>query len=424
MGVITIILYILLFIFCLSVLIMVHEAGHLVTAKIFKVYCLEYSIGFGPAIIHKKRKDGETFFSLRTIPFGGYVSMYGEGVELPEGVEIDSSRSLEGIKKWKKCIILVAGVTMNAILALVLFFVSEVAFQKHEFYADTINVEKDSIAETYGLKDMDSFKVTQYENVYLIDSNAKSYFNDDKVVDTTVCLQRQIVSLKELSWNTYLHFYRTEDIVFDEKANQLSYRTEKTDVEIDATYEKLQKVVFVLEVYDENATEDNPTTHEVEFTVNVEVKDGKRSFQNMGVTLFVNSYWQPFGDVIKNTFVDFGKSSTAIIQGFGMLFSKPESWSQMSGLVGIGFETTSILENFGVGTFIYVWGLISVNLAIVNLFPFPGLDGWQLLVTAVEGATRKKMPEKIKNIVSFVGIALLFLLMAAIVVKDLITYVF
>ena len=107
MDILMIILYILLFIFCLSVLIMVHEAGHLVTAKLFKVYCLEYSIGFGPAILHKKRKDGETFFSLRTIPFGGYVSMYGEGVELPEGVEIDSSRSLEGIKKWKKCIILV-----------------------------------------------------------------------------------------------------------------------------------------------------------------------------------------------------------------------------------------------------------------------------------------------------------------------------
>ena len=157
MNILMIILYILLFIFCLSVLIMVHEAGHLVTAKIFKVYCLEYSIGFGPALIHKKRKGGETFFSLRTIPFGGYVSMYGEGVELPEGVEVDSSRSLEGIKKWKKCIILVAGVTMNAVLALVLFFISEVAFQKHEFYADTVKIEKDSIAEVYGLKDMDSF---------------------------------------------------------------------------------------------------------------------------------------------------------------------------------------------------------------------------------------------------------------------------
>ena len=423
MGVITIILYILLFIFCLSVLIMVHEAGHLVTAKIFKVYCLEYSIGFGPAILHKKRKDGETFFSLRTIPFGGYVSMYGEGVELPEGVEVDPSRSLEGIKKWKKCIILVAGVTMNAILALLLFFVSEVAFQKHEFYADTILVEKDSIAETYGLSNMDTFEVTQYENVYLVDEHAKSYFNDEKVVDTIVCLQRQIVSIKETSWNTYLHFYKSEDVTFDEKTHQLSYKTEKTDVEIDASYEKLQKIVFNLKVYDD-PTDENSKTHDVEFTVKVEVKEGKRAFENMGVSLYVHSFWQPFGDVLKNTFVDFGKSSTAIIQGFGMLFSKPESWSQMSGLVGIGFETTSILKNFGVGTFIYIWGLISVNLAIVNLFPFPGLDGWQLLVTAVEGATRKKFPEKIKNIVSFIGIALLFLLMIAIVVKDLFTYVF
>lgn len=424
MQVLTIILYILLFIFCLSILIMVHEAGHLLTAKIFKVYCLEYSIGFGPAIIHKKRKDGETFFSLRTIPFGGYVSMYGEGVELPEGVEIDKSRSLEGIKKWKKCIILVAGVTMNCILALVLFFVSEAAFQKHEFYADTINVSKDSIAETQGLKDMDSFKVVQYDNVYLVDANAKSYFADDKVVDTTVCLQRNIVSLKELSWNTYLHFYRTEDITFDEKTHQLAYKTEKTDVEIDATYEKLQKVVFHLDVYDDDATKEDPKTHQVEFTVNIKVTDGKRAFEDMGVSLYVRSFWQPFGDIIKNTFVDFGRSSTAIIQGFGMLFTKPSTWSQMSGLVGIGFETTSILQNFGVGTFIYIWGLISVNLAIVNLFPFPGLDGWQLLVTAVEGATRKKMPEKVKNIVSFIGIGLLFILMIAIIVKDLFTYVF
>lgn len=422
MDILMIILYILLFIFCLSVLIMVHEAGHLVTAKLFKVYCLEYSIGFGPAILHKKRKDGETFFSLRTIPFGGYVSMYGEGVELPEGVEIDSSRSLEGIKKWKKCIILVAGVTMNAILALVLFFVSEVAFQKHEFYADTIKVEKDSIAEVYGLKDMDSFEVTQYDNVYLIDGNAKSYFNDE-IVDTTVCLQRQIISIKEVSWNTYLHFYRTEDITFDEENNQLAYKTEKTDVEIDATYEKLQKVVFNLKVYDEGATEENPSTHDVEFTLNVVVEEGKRHFENTGVSLYVRSFWQPFGDVMKNTFVDFGKSSTAIIKGFGMLFTQPSSWSQMSGLVGIGFETTNILKNFGLGTFIYIWGLISVNLAIVNLFPFPGLDGWQLLVTVVEGATRKKFPEKVKNIVSFIGIGLLFLLMIAIIIKDVFTYI-
>ena len=89
MNVLMTILYILLFVVCLSVLIMIHELGHFTAAKIFKVYVQEFSIGFGPALIHKKRKNGESYFSLRVIPFGGYVSMYGEGVELEDGVQVD-----------------------------------------------------------------------------------------------------------------------------------------------------------------------------------------------------------------------------------------------------------------------------------------------------------------------------------------------
>ena len=124
MQVLITILYILLFLVLLSVLIIVHELGHLAAAKAFNVYCLEYSIGMGPLLLKKKRKNGETQFSIRAIPFGGYVSMYGEGVELPEGVEVDESRSLNKIKAWKRAIVLLAGVTMNAILALVFFFAS------------------------------------------------------------------------------------------------------------------------------------------------------------------------------------------------------------------------------------------------------------------------------------------------------------
>ena len=101
MGFLTIVGYILLFILCLSVLIVVHEAGHFAMAKAFNVYCLDFSIGFGPALFHRKRKNGETYFSIRAFPLGGYVSMYGEGVELPDGVEVPSERSFENIKKWK-----------------------------------------------------------------------------------------------------------------------------------------------------------------------------------------------------------------------------------------------------------------------------------------------------------------------------------
>jgi regulator of sigma E protease len=77
MQVLSTILYILLFIVFLSVLIIVHELGHLAAAKAFNVYCLEYSVGMGPLLFQFKRKNGETQFSLRGIPFRGYASMYG-----------------------------------------------------------------------------------------------------------------------------------------------------------------------------------------------------------------------------------------------------------------------------------------------------------------------------------------------------------
>ena len=70
--------------------------------------------------------------------------------------------------------------------------------------------------------------------------------------------------------------------------------------------------------------------------------------------------------------------------------------------------------------FIYLWGAISVNLAIFNLLPFPGLDGWHLLVVIVEGITKKEIPEKVKNIVSTIGLILLFGLMIFIMGRDII----
>ena len=96
----------------------------------------------------------------------------------------------------------------------------------------------------------------------------------------------------------------------------------------------------------------------------------------------------------------------------------------MGGIVAIGFQSTSILQNLGLGKYIYLWGALSVNLAIVNSLPFPGLDGWQLLVLAVEATTRKKIPNKVKTIVSIVGLVILFAFMGVILIKDLITYVF
>jgi len=100
----------------LSIIIIVHELGHLVSAKAFGVYCKEFSMGMGPKLWGFKGK--ETAYNLRLFPFGGFVAMAGE-----ESVEVDvpKERSLLGIAKYKRIIIMLSGIFMNVVLAFVLF---------------------------------------------------------------------------------------------------------------------------------------------------------------------------------------------------------------------------------------------------------------------------------------------------------------
>ncbi len=106
---------ILYFLILLSVIICIHEAGHLIAAKIFGVYCFEFSFGMGPLLL--KHKSKETQYSLRLIPIGGYVAMAGETDAAGyEDVEVPEGRRLTDKPTWQRLIILLAGVTMNFIL--------------------------------------------------------------------------------------------------------------------------------------------------------------------------------------------------------------------------------------------------------------------------------------------------------------------
>ena len=415
MQVLITILYILLFLVLLSVLIIVHELGHLVAAKAFNVYCLEYSIGMGPLLFKKKRKGGETQFSIRAIPFGGYVSMYGEGVELPEGVEVDESRSLNKIKGWKRAIVLLAGVTMNAILALVFFFVSNCVSESPYINALTVNNNSaitEVVPETRLVFDMEEAKfVDEVANVqrtyYVFDKNAT--INGDETTSYVAIFDYStMTSYKDLDLAQFLSIYPyASDGTYDFK-NLVS----PTDVE----YVNIHFNTIT------GRNEDKSPIYGATYTVKVEQKEGK--YQSFGCSMYYGKKNDNFGEIISGTFSDFGKCSIALFQTIGKLFTDLSTWGQVGGIIAVGFETTSTLQNFGIGVFLFYWGFISVNLAIFNLLPFPGLDGWQLLVLIVEGITRKKIPEKVKNIVSLIGIGLLLLLMAVIVIKDVAKYIF
>ena len=421
------ILYILLFILCLSILIMIHELGHFTAAKIFKVYVMEYSIGFGPALIHKKRKTGETYFSLRIIPFGGYVSMYGEGVELPEGQQIDESRSLEKAKAWKRAIILVAGVTMNAVLALHLFFIKNVACSDKQLYLRNMSVTEGSKAEDAGLKTLDiialddevdankdEWYVKDNKTYYLLD-NAATVNYSDATTETVYAFvdTKDIKNFKDIQMNRFIVLFRQAT------GGQTLKVDYKNQVPYDATFVSVTIDFKTVTKFNEDGSKG------IEFESHpITINRVEGELEDFGYSLYLQvNKPLPFFKAIGQAFVDFGESSTLIFRALGTLFTK-DTWNSLGGIVAIGFESTSVLQNLGIGKYIYLWGALSVNLAIINLLPFPGLDGYQLLVLAVESITKKKIPNKVKTIVSIVGLGLLFTFMIVLVVKDIITYLF
>ena len=518
-----IIVYILLFILCLSILIMVHEAGHLATAKIFKVYCFEYAIGFGPKLFSKKRKNGETYFSIRAIPFGGFVSMYGESETVPEGLTIDPSRSLLAIKKWKRAIIMAAGVTMNFLLALVIFFIYEVGFPSYTARYGHITVLANSKAAEVGLKSGSNV----YAQLSYNGDNAYVFYDDKAVItypgqgdvpvyfgydlngmtlkDTYLCNHTHAfkkisvgsvttvapsVTVNEILDESYIvsdeyltltAFMRkgvvtsstselvnftisvSDDMYTDKDTKVLpanfSISKENYDkfslIPRDSEIKIVGKVTLVNEVKTFVASEylsyrvdyakdlfaapdSGDIPEKINFNIYVsesgtssrgEAKNfdigltGASPYRletNIGVSMQLDEKRNNFGEAVRYTFEDFGTSSTAIVRGLAALFTSENAWKDVGGIISIGVVSTQVLQENGFGNYLRIWGLISVNLGIVNLFPFPGLDGWQLLVLAVEGIFRKEIPAKVKNIVSAVGIILLMGLMVLILIKDVI----
>ena len=456
-GVFTTIGNIVLMLVILGILVAIHEAGHLAAAKIFKVYCFEYSIGFGPAIFKKKRKKGETAFALRAFPLGGYVSMYGEPGVVPEGFEApDDSRSLERIPKWKKSIVLLAGVTMNFILGLILIYISACCPHYYSAYQASSSISLDANTEipVYYLTPEFSGPVKSYideinnakgdgetkfeaqDYVLLLNhqetldgnlygfglcSGVRIPGESQKFVATFV--PQNLVSGKDLL--SSLYFYRESVEPLPEgyanvnlsKAADIAGGTYNAGNLPDGA--KITSLsLTLLPIKAEAMEKDWQKAYEnrLTYTFDVEFNEGKA--KESGVYLPViqqnldfKGKWQEWSRLVPYY-------CGAIVKGIGSLFTG--GFKDMSGIIGMTAALPSVEATGGVGYVFLYAGLISINLAFFNLLPFPGLDGWALLVTIIEGISKKKVPEKVKGIVSYVGLALLLGLMVVIAVKDII----
>lgn len=443
---------ILLFILALGVLICIHELGHFLTAKLFNVYCVEFSIGFGPKIfsrrgINKKTgKQRETRFSIRAIPLGGYVSMYGEEVELEDGVTVPESRSLDGVAKWKRAIIFAAGIILNFILGFVLILSSNAFFPNvrptyyYHYKEDTavrfvVNTSADSIAQGCGINENDMVVMTQYVNAdqtnvaYIITDSVPILQNDGTYEQYVLASNPFATTKNEPNFTSNMVLYHRgvsiESIIDGNKvsmyAPDFSKETHATaaDENLIAKF-KIQKAV------------DNPYESPVFVDIDVPISSyrtnpdktsdtAKYAYKDIGMSFKLTTEWRTFGQVFADSWNDFINANTAIGKAIIGLFTG-SSWNQIGGPIKIAEQIVLVNSNYGFGMYLYYAGFISVNLALFNLLPFPGLDGWSLLVTLIEAISRKKISNKVKNIFSVVGLILLFGLMIVIAIKDIISF--
>ena len=457
------ILYILIVIVMLGVLIAIHELGHLATAKLFKVYCFEYSIGMGPKIFSKKRKNGETAFSLRAVPFGGYVSMYGEEGAVPDGMEEPPiERSLNHIAKWKKAIVLVAGVTLNFVLGLVLIYISDSACTVY-YSARRGVVDANGTSQTVFLDTTYNENILSYIDAHKSESTyeAKDYvvslplynaanpagqMETYEILACDINLYKNDSMSEKLSETKYVAVYSPNTLIARHGFSDSFFLFPASDKEIPAELKRFG-ITALPEVYNAEKQLNNYliTNSGDGVTINfplsllprekakdadgyldhrVQCLDYKLTVKSKALTgdaIFVetitghNSFtesWQKWSE-------DVPRACGAVVQGFASLF-QPGGLQNLSGIIGITAAMPQINAAGGARMIFYFAGLISINLAFFNLLPFPGLDGWSLLVTFIEGVTRKRVPQKVQGIVSTVGLVLLIGLMAIIAVKDIV----
>ena len=360
----------LIFFIILSVLILIHELGHFAMAKLFGVYCYEFSLGMGPLIWQHHGEGKETKYSLRALPIGGYVSMAGEELDdenmseelKANKIDVPYERTINGVASWKKMIIVIAGVVMNFFLSLVLYMIlygsMGIPTNKIE-----MGISSNSLAYEVGLRSGDQI---QSIHTVLVGEENKEY---------TCTISSGLV-----------------DCITEYSPNK------------DYT---VQEYTFTILRDGEELSYDISRSYDVD----------TKKISTMGIT-FGNVYKDAgFFETIKYSFKYEGYAIKTLFVGVGSLFTK-EGWAQVGGPVAI-FEYTQEAANAGIFSVLSLAAALSANLGVINLLPIPALDGARFLTSAWETITKKKVNQKVEAIINSIGMIFLMGLMVVILFKDI-----
>lgn len=400
-------------IFLLGFLILIHEAGHLLVAKLCKVKVNEFAIGFGPTIW--KRQGKQTKYALRLIPLGGFCSMEGE----EERSENDGSFSQASIPK--RIVIVAAGALVNIVFGLLIYFILMASSNTYVTNEITGTIEGYA-AQSIGLQQEDKILEINGEKV-----NSKKDLN--KILENTkgeevfLKIQRNQDTLDYKIKPTEVK-NKSTGMYLDEKAKIISLEknsaAEKQGVQANDKLLKINGQEINGDVNKALQIMQEPGTGTMLLTV-------QRGKEEVIITLtpdYISSYYlgvnlkQADNNLINHLIyggMETKEFTFSIINNLKQLFTGGVGVDQMMGPVGI---SEAVAKTSGFADFVYMLALISLSLGITNLLPIPALDGGKILILIIEAIRRKPLPEKLEINIQLMGFAILIALSIYITYHD------
>lgn len=364
----------LVFFLILSVLILIHELGHFIAAKKLGIRVDEFGFGLPPRIFGIRR--GETTYSINWLPIGGFVKLFGEEgeseiKEYPKS-QIRNPKFQKDIKHRAfytrpikhRVLVLVAGVTMNFLLAFVIItylFTRGVKVPTNRIHIE--KVKTGAPAETAGLREKDVIEKIRFINEKL------------KFEETDIKTGEKLIE------TTKKHVGERITLIISRNGNKL-----EIGVVPRKEYPKDEGPMgIVISNYEEK----------------------KYPF-----------YQAPFLGMKESVVMSF-----ELVKGIGKTLWKLVSFQPVSkdvaGPIGIA-QMTGLAVKSGTSAVLELLGLLSLNLAIVNILPFPALDGGRLLFVLIEGSTGKKIKTKWERYIHQAGMIILLFLMVLVTLNDLV----
>ena len=416
-----------------SAIILFHELGHFLFAKLNKIVVTEFSLGMGPRLLSTE-KNG-TRYSLKLLPIGGSCAMLGEDTDIE-----NEPGTFNGASVWGRISVVAAGPVFNFIMAFVLsvIIVGAVGYEPSR----VLSVTEGSAAEKAGLKEGDI--ITSYQGYHIDlgkDLYVYSYLNELKEGDTINLTVKRDGKKMDISYKSDTNVRYLLGCNFNgDDASVMTVESVMDGMPLQAAGVQAGDVITSINGTEISNSEDyqkyiqeNPLTGApVELTYK---RDGKtyditvtpKEYRTAESGFTYNVYCAKGLDVIRYGAVEVKYMVRTTILSLKELVTGKLGMKDLSGPVGVVDAIgTTYEESKSEGTMI-LWMnmlnmavLLSANLGVMNLLPLPALDGGRLVFLIIEAIRRKPINRKVEGSIHFAGLMLLMALMVFVMYNDIV----